>query len=624
MRLLNVGAAELELKEFFGEQIPPYAILSHTWGQEEVLFRDLERGLYKHKLGYKKIEFTCEQARRDGLQWCWVDTCCIDKSSSAELSEAINSMFNWYKRAQVCYAYLADVNVSEKNIASEEKWPEVSQAIVNTDGIAVRCESERPVNIVVDSLNPILKAVKDSRWFGRGWTLQELIAPRTLQFYDVNWHDLGSRDSELAHVVHERTGLDSGVLGEPQNLRSIPIAQRMSWMAHRRTTRKEDESYCMLGIFGVNLPLLYGEEDHAFIRLQEELIRRFCDHSLLIYHDQASYGMRRRRILASSPRDFAWCNDIQTSLTFQNLFPLQSFSLINDGLQVSLPLIQSDRLHGGLTIALLGYMYKGLPIGLVLSLKTLHNDRHERYVDNTSSGILEDRARVIRQLVPGIVSMKEEVAVTAQREMFLIKQAPRFDDVHYEDFSSDLWLRYDDELRYEFKSPDYVPARTVAHGDIPRPHMIRLKGLRGQPTTAMRHFAALKFSLKRIWPSVIVIALTRYQECDIRGALAVTRDKNVENQEQLSVLGAELLDATKDVVLPYMSADGVLLNWLRLKNIGRLELWHDGTVGDATLGRGRATLRFESLMDGRSVKRLLSDGTRYEAEDLQFCADMRK
>ena len=109
MRLLNVNARELELVEFFGDQIPPYAILSHAWGNDEVTFQDLQRGHYEHKEGVQKIHLTRQQAKRDGLSWCWVDTCCIDKSSSAELSEAINSMFNWYARAQVCYAYLADV-----------------------------------------------------------------------------------------------------------------------------------------------------------------------------------------------------------------------------------------------------------------------------------------------------------------------------------------------------------------------------------------------------------------------------------------------------------------------------------------------------------------------------------
>jgi len=109
MRLINVEV--LQLEEFFGDQIPEYAILSHTWGtpKDEVNFKDMSCEKFKHKVGYQKIRYLCQQASKDGLLWAWCDTCCIDKDSSAELSEAINSMFQWYQNAKICYAYLSDV-----------------------------------------------------------------------------------------------------------------------------------------------------------------------------------------------------------------------------------------------------------------------------------------------------------------------------------------------------------------------------------------------------------------------------------------------------------------------------------------------------------------------------------
>jgi hypothetical protein len=165
MRLLQrYDTGELVLTQFGDEDIPPYAILSHTWGvdAEEVTFEDLTDGTGKDKDGYKKIRFCAEQAKSDNLQYSWIDTCCIDKRSSAELSEAINSMYRWYQDANVCYAYLADV-------PSKTKFP-------------------------------------GSRWFARGWTLQELIAPSEVIFFDEEWKELGTR-AELRQSVSDCTGI---------------------------------------------------------------------------------------------------------------------------------------------------------------------------------------------------------------------------------------------------------------------------------------------------------------------------------------------------------------------------------------------------------------------------------
>ncbi|EUC43529.1 hypothetical protein COCMIDRAFT_50334, partial [Bipolaris oryzae ATCC 44560] len=237
MRLIN--CLTLELEEFFGSNIPPYAILSHTWGNDEVTFLDLP--LYtpatQARAGYQKIEFTCKQAISDNLEYAWVDTCCIDNRSSSELSEAINSMFAWYRVARRCYAYLSDV--------LEEGMDE---------------------------------QFRTSRWFTRCWTLQELLAPIDVIFYNCNWHRLGRR-SDHSELISGITGIDVDALrgrsarnydnGDPFGAHCV--AKRMSWASQRDTTRTEDMTYCLLGIFNINMPLLYGEGDRAFHRLQEEI-----------------------------------------------------------------------------------------------------------------------------------------------------------------------------------------------------------------------------------------------------------------------------------------------------------------------------------------------------------------
>ena len=160
MRLLEIKAAgEFSLTEFFGNNIPPYAILSHTWGSggEEITFRDLVDHTGKDKVGYAKIEFCGRRATTDDLKYFWVDTCCIDKSSSAELTETINSMFHWYQKAARCYVYLSDVSVHDFYQA-DRLWK---------------------------------SAFLQSRWFSRGWTLQELIAPASVEFFSQEGERLG-------------------------------------------------------------------------------------------------------------------------------------------------------------------------------------------------------------------------------------------------------------------------------------------------------------------------------------------------------------------------------------------------------------------------------------------------
>ncbi|RYP31989.1 hypothetical protein DL767_005434 [Monosporascus sp. MG133] len=240
MRLLNTDS--LSLETFTGSP-PSYAILSHTWDDDEVLFQHAEKGhdAWKSKAGAAKIVSSAKVAKDSGHGYIWIDTCCIDKTSSAELSEAINSMFKWYERASVCLAFLSDL-LDRKDLAS-------------------------------------------CRWFTRGWTLQELLAPHQLEFYNSKWQHVGSR-TELSTEISDITLIESRALhcplGEP--LENFTVYERMRWASERRTTREEDIVYCLLGLFQVNMPLLYGEgESKAFRRLQEEILRDSNDQTILFH-----------------------------------------------------------------------------------------------------------------------------------------------------------------------------------------------------------------------------------------------------------------------------------------------------------------------------------------------------
>ncbi|KAK3935120.1 heterokaryon incompatibility protein-domain-containing protein [Diplogelasinospora grovesii] len=277
MRLLNVETLRLET----WVDPPPYAILSHVWMEQEVLFHDIQQGEehMKRLKGFSKVQGACNQAKLDMFCYIWIDTCCIDKSSSAELSEAINSMFKWYQKSRTCYAYLADVDIDMDD------------------------------DIDRDDL-------QQSRWFRRGWTLQELIAPKNVELYDWKWRSLGNR-SLLATQLSYITGIHESVLTmnhpfgshKPEAgrdgrcstcgaratiesiLRTHSIATRMSWAAQRKTTREEDEAYCLMGLFGVNMPLLYGEGRKAFLRLQREIVASSNDQSILVHTGTApEYG----------------------------------------------------------------------------------------------------------------------------------------------------------------------------------------------------------------------------------------------------------------------------------------------------------------------------------------------
>jgi hypothetical protein len=248
MHLLRINAdGSFSLITYIACRIPCYAILSHTWeaGNQEVTFQELENGIGSSKAGYRKIQFCGGQAKRDGLQYFWIDSCCIDKTSSAELSEAINSMFRWYRNAAKCYVYLSDISISESLSHSQLSWE---------------------------------SSLTQSRWFTRGWTLQELLAPLSVDFFSREGTWFGDRIS-LELLIHQITGITPQALqGDPLAL--FTVEERMSWAARRKTTLEEDQAYCLIGIFDISLPVIYGEgKTKAFRRLQEEIKKTLNNNS---------------------------------------------------------------------------------------------------------------------------------------------------------------------------------------------------------------------------------------------------------------------------------------------------------------------------------------------------------
>jgi hypothetical protein len=241
MRLLHFDSAgKLTSTNFSQKPIPPYAILSHTWDDAEFLFEDLVNDTGKDKAGYNKILFCGEQAACDHIQYFWVDTCCIDKWNLRELSIAINSMFQWYENAAKCYVFLTDVSAP------------------TTDAQLHQSTWEEPF--------------RRSRWFTRGWTLQELLAPAFVEFFSAERQRLGDKDS-LMQLIHEITRIPLGAL-QCDPLSDFSVSERMSWMAGRQTTQEEDMAYSLIGIFGLSMEFRYDEgKERALERLQEEMVK---------------------------------------------------------------------------------------------------------------------------------------------------------------------------------------------------------------------------------------------------------------------------------------------------------------------------------------------------------------
>jgi hypothetical protein len=271
MRLINTST--LQVEQFLGTNKPPYAILSHTWGDQEVTYEEAldPKPETVQKTGYEKIRRCCIIAKEHGLSYAWIDTCCIDKRNSVELSEAINSMYRWYRDAEVCFAYIVDFKM------------------VPFGGVADK-----------------IQALERSRWFSRGWTLQELIAPRKRLFFSNNWSPIrfsaGENQSDsLDGILASIADVSLDVLLHRKSLSKICVAERISWASQRETSRDEDMAYCLMGILNVNMPILYGEGARkAFRRLQEEIMKSSFDYSLFAWISRYSES----GLLAPSPADF--------------------------------------------------------------------------------------------------------------------------------------------------------------------------------------------------------------------------------------------------------------------------------------------------------------------------------
>ena len=308
MHLLK--AATIELEEFPPNRIPPYAILSHTWQTQEVIFDDFRHGKSSAELertkkaSWSKIQGSCKCTLNDGLEYVWIDSCCVDKSSSAELSETLNSMFAWYEKATICYAYLADVSA---------------------DG-----DPNQPGS-----------AFEHSKWFTRGWTLQELLAPREILFFSHDWAEIGKKSTEknqLCSTISKITRIDEDTLMHQKPLGFSSVARRMAWAAHRETTRPEDIAYCLMGVFSINMPMLYGEGgEKAFLRLQEEIMKESDDQTIFAWVDRETSDISLRGLLATSPLKFAGCHNI---FPYQDWAPRQPYSMTNRGLRIELPIIR--------------------------------------------------------------------------------------------------------------------------------------------------------------------------------------------------------------------------------------------------------------------------------------------
>jgi len=299
MWLINTQSLRLEAVGDPNEHA--YAILSHTWEDGEVTFQeiaDLQKS--RTKPGFAKIEWICQLAHSRCIKYAWVDTCCIDKSSSAELTEAINSMFRWYKNSAVCFVFLSDLPSPTKEDARDEHFP--------------KC-----------------------RWFTRGWTLQELIAPTNIELFDQDFKFRGTKLS-LQPYLSEITGIPGNVLGDSGLMSTVCVARRMSWASKRHTSRTEDLAYCLFGIFGVNLPLIYGEGEKAFIRLQEAIVADTSDLSLFAWTSEQDDQVFRG-IFARSPSEFLKCGNVHrdTDPTLQ----IPEFRLTNKGFHIATSLIKS-------------------------------------------------------------------------------------------------------------------------------------------------------------------------------------------------------------------------------------------------------------------------------------------
>ncbi|KAL6246252.1 hypothetical protein RBB50_006487 [Rhinocladiella similis] len=430
MRLINVRTMQLE--EFHSGQAPQYAILSHRWEVEEVTFQDMTNPQILGKRGYGKIQSAAWLAKNKGLSYLWVDTCCIDKNSSSELTEAINSMYRWYKEAQICFAFLTDVEIHKHEIST-------------------------------------------SVWFTRGWTLQELIAPRNVAFHDKNWVFLGTKE-QLATYLAQATGIALDVLVGKSSPSSCSVAQRMSWAAKRKTERIEDRAYSLLGIFDVSMPMLYGEGERSFTRLQEEIIKHSDDHSIFAW-DRGHKGFfgGYSGLLATSPSQFIMCQNVVRSS--RELVSTGGFSITNVGLSIQL-----------LTVPWGMETYLSI---LNCNIKDHHHERLGIFLERLYSSHHEQQYARIQYAGATVQPvLLEQVMKDSQR---------RIRHVHVRQIIIDPPLRRWHGFRlHELKLPDYSP-RELAHAEFRFRSSLRHK-LRYEPEEMQYAQAYLPNGLQALPP----------------------------------------------------------------------------------------------------------------------------
>ncbi|KXT16889.1 hypothetical protein AC579_4760 [Pseudocercospora musae] len=294
-----------ELHEFVVDDRPgKYAILSHCWTDDEVSHRQYQAQSHRNGYGFHKIDNCCQLASDQGIKWLWIDTCCIDKSSSSELAEAINSMFSWYEGAEVCFVLLPDYDSSKEDLQTVHDC-ECHQTASTRESDLTRFSTNQSASSETK--------LHESKWFTRGWTLQELLAPTRLLFYDRNSVLFGCKRC-LGPRLSAITKIDLDYLTKQKQLHHASIACRMSWASRRATTRVEDIAYALLGIFHVNMSLRYGEGTKAFTRLQELILQRSNDDSLFAWRLPDCEDRKDREVryglLAEHPADFAGSSKI--------------------------------------------------------------------------------------------------------------------------------------------------------------------------------------------------------------------------------------------------------------------------------------------------------------------------
>jgi len=336
MRLLSTSNASLQPPVL---KPPRYAILSHTWGDDEVSFdraEDITNGP-PWSAGATKCYNACRVAREKGYQRLWIDTCCIDKKNSTELSEAINSMFRYYAESEVCYAYLGDVPDDDDITHRHSKF-------------------------------------RSSRWFTRGWTLQELLAPKRVHFYSKDWRFLGTKD-DLKGIISSITRIPEEVLaGEDCQPPTRSIAEVLSWASRRHTTVVEDTAYSLLGLLDINMPLLYGEGSKAFLRLQEELLKKYDDESLFAWEAPPNDALAQPYfgLLSPSVSYFEASHRFRHPTIRTRIDDSTPTTSTNKGISTTFPRIDVDK-SNGLYFALLDCRIQGINEGEIQSAIQVHH-----------------------------------------------------------------------------------------------------------------------------------------------------------------------------------------------------------------------------------------------------------